>query len=224
MPARARGRGARLGGRRPLRGARADRRPGHRCRHVDLLAVQVLRPASRHGLRAGRGAGAVAPLQGAPRAHQPAGAQLRDRHAPVRAARRVQRDHRLSRLDRGLRRGRSLRALAGPAVPRRPVRRGHRLRSSRDGRPGADVPGQRRRRSCAGHGRAPGRRADRGLGARLVVLTRPLPEPRLYRLLGPDRLHPLQHHRRGRPPARGPGPGRPVTPLLRPGSRRAWPG
>jgi len=204
VPARARGRGARLGGRRPLRSARADRRPRHRRRRADLLAIQVLRPAPRHGLRAGRGDRAVAALQGTSRAHQPAGAQLRDRHAPVRAARRVQRDHRLPRLDRGLRRDRPLRALARPAVPRRPVRRGHHLRAARDGRPRADVPGQRRRLRRRGRGRAAGRRADRGLGARLVVLARPVPEPRLYRLLGPDRLHPLQHRRRGRPPARGP--------------------
>ena len=74
VPARARRRGARLGGRRPLRGARADRRPRHRRRHADLLAVQVLRPAPRHRLRAGRDNRAVAPVQGAPGAHPPAGA------------------------------------------------------------------------------------------------------------------------------------------------------
>jgi hypothetical protein len=209
---RAPGRGPRLGGRRPLRGARADRRPRHRCRRADLLPVQVLRPASRRRLRAHRGDRAMAALQGPAGAHQPAGAQLRDRHAAVRAARRVQRDHRLPRLDRGLRRDRPLRALAGPAVPGRPVRRGHRLRAARDGRSRADVPGQRGRRGRRGCGCAPGDRADRGLGARFVVLARPVPEPRLHRQVGPDRLRPLQHHRRGRPPARGAGPDRPVIP------------
>ena len=35
--------------------------------------------------------------------------------------------------------------------------------------------------------------ADRGLGARLVVLAGPVPAPRLRRQVGADRLHPLQH-------------------------------
>ena len=225
MPARARRRGARLGGRRPLRGARADRRPPGRRGRADLLAVQVLRPASRRCLRAGRGDRAVAAVQGAPGAHQPAGTQIRDRHATVRAARRVQRDDRLPRLDRGLRRDRALRAVAGPAVPRRTARSGHRVRAARDGRPRADVPGQRRGGTRGGRGRPPGRRADRGVGARFVVLARPVPAPRLHRQVGTARFHPLQHGGGDRPPAGGPGPCRAA--VIRPpprGSRRACSG
>ena len=197
----------------------------HRCRRADLLAVQVLRPASRRRLRAGRGDRAVAAVQGPPGADQPAGAQLRDRYAAVRAARGVQRDHRLPGLDRRLRRDRALRALAGPAVPRRPARCGHRVRAARDGRPRADLPGQRRGRARRGRGRPPGRRADRGLGPRFLVLARPVPAPRLPRQVDPDRLHPLQHPGRGRPAAQRPG--RRKAAVIRPprrGSRRACSG
>ena len=113
---------------------------------ADMLICSPYKFCGPHlGVAAGRSEviEPVAAVQGAPGAHQPAGAQLRDRHAVLRAAGRVQRDHRLPRLDRGLRRDRPLRARARPAVPRRPVRRGHRLRTARDGRPRADVPGQR---------------------------------------------------------------------------------
>ena len=89
------GRRARLDRRRPLRRPRADRRARDRRRRADLLAVQVLRPASRHRLRPGRGARDVAPVQGAAGADRPARAALRDRHAALRAARRLQRDDRL---------------------------------------------------------------------------------------------------------------------------------
>ena len=67
LRARPQRRRARLDRRRPLRGARADRRAGDRRRRPALLAVQVLRPAPRHGLRAHRAARVLAPLQGAAR-------------------------------------------------------------------------------------------------------------------------------------------------------------
>src|SRR5256884_3472858 len=145
------------------------------------------------------------PLQGASRANQPARAEVRDRHAAVRAARRVQCDDRLPGVDRGLRGDRPLRALAGPAVPRRHLRRDHGVRAAGDGRPRAHVPRQRRRRGGRGRGSTPCRRPDRGLGARLLVLAGPVPAARLRRQVGADRLHPLQHRRGGRPPSRRPG-------------------
>ena len=144
--ARAPGRRAGLDRRRPLRRARADQRPRGRRRRADLLAVQVLRPAPRPGLRAGRGDRALAALQGPPGAGHPARAAVRDRHPALRAAGRVQRRHRLPGLHRRLRRDRALRAGARRAVPEQHPRRGHRVRAAGDGRPGADVPGQRRRR------------------------------------------------------------------------------
>ena len=76
----------------------------------------------------------------------PLGRRFETGTAAVRAARRVQRDDRLPGLDRRLRRDHPLRARAGRAVPRRHLRRGHRLRATGDGGPRPDVPGQRRRR------------------------------------------------------------------------------
>ena len=58
---------------RPLRRARADRRRGARLRRPPLLAVQVLRPASRPRVRPARAAGVVAPVQGAAGADDPLG-------------------------------------------------------------------------------------------------------------------------------------------------------
>ena len=84
-------------------------------------------------------------------------------------------------LDRGLRGDRPLRARAGPALPGRDLRRGHRLRAAGDGGPRADLPDQRRRRGGRGRRGSPLGDRDRGLGARLVVLAEPVPAPRATR-------------------------------------------
>ena len=98
VPARPRRRRAGVGRRRPLRRARADRRPPDRRRRADLLAVQVLRPAPRDGVRPRRRDRAVAAVQGAAGAEHAARPAVRDRHAAVRAARGLQRHDRLPRL------------------------------------------------------------------------------------------------------------------------------
>ena len=59
------------------------------------------------------------PYKARPAPTAPLGPPLRDRHAAVRAARRLQRDDRLPGLDRRLRGDRPLRALARRALPRR---------------------------------------------------------------------------------------------------------
>ena len=80
LRARAQRRRAGLDRRGPLRGARADRRRGERRRRAALLALQVLRPAPRHGLRSRTSCSrSLAPLQGAAGADRPARAPLRDR-------------------------------------------------------------------------------------------------------------------------------------------------
>src|SRR5437016_5135612 len=66
-----------------------------------------------------------------------------------------------------------------------------------------DLPPFPTRRSSDLRRRAAGRRPDRGVGARLVVLARPVPGARLCRQVGPDRLHPLQLAGRGRPADQG---------------------
>ena len=58
------GRRAGVGGRRPVRGARADGRAGDRRRRGGVLGLQVLRPASRHRLRPPGAARVLAALQG----------------------------------------------------------------------------------------------------------------------------------------------------------------
>ncbi len=71
---------------------------------ADVLICSPYKFCGPHlGVAAGRSEvlAPVAAVQGAPGAHQPAGAQLRDRHPVLRAAGRFQRDHRLPRLDRG---------------------------------------------------------------------------------------------------------------------------
>ena len=83
-----------------LRGARAGRRAGDRLRRVPLLAVQVLRPASRARLRAPRAARVLAALQGAPCRLDAGRAEVRDRHRAVRAARRLLGDDRVPRVAR----------------------------------------------------------------------------------------------------------------------------
>ena len=65
--ARPRRRRDRLGRRRPLRRPRADGRAGDRRRRRALLALQVLRPAPRHGLRARVARRDLAAVQGAAR-------------------------------------------------------------------------------------------------------------------------------------------------------------
>ena len=87
--ARPRGRRAGLDRRRPLRRARADRRARDRRRRADLLALQVLRPPSGHGLRPGLAARDLAPVQGPAGADDAARPPVRDRHPALRAARRA---------------------------------------------------------------------------------------------------------------------------------------
>ena len=77
-----------------------DRRRRVRRGRPHLLAVQVLRAAPRHGVRAARAARALAPVQGAPGAGGAARAPLRDGHASARAACRLCRGGRVHGLDR----------------------------------------------------------------------------------------------------------------------------
>ena len=111
---RARARGGRdlVDRRRPLRRARADRRGRDRLRRAALLAVQVLRAASRHRVRPPRARRDVAALQGAAVGVDAGRPQVRDGHASLRAARGLQRDDRLPRLDRRDRRDSRVRARA----------------------------------------------------------------------------------------------------------------
>ncbi len=143
------------------------------------------------------------PYKARPAAYVAARPPLRDRDPALRAARRPERHVRLPRRHRWLRGDRALRAGARRALPRRAARRGARLRPADDGGPCADVPRQPRWRAGGAGGRSASRARDGRLGPRLVVLAEPLRAVRL-RLgrRGSDRLHPLQHGRRGRPPRR----------------------
>ncbi len=98
--ARPRRRRDRLGRRRALRRPRGDGRARDRRRRRAVLAVQVLRPAPRHGVRPRVARRDLAPVQGAAVRDDPDGAPLRDRHAALRAARRAARDVRLPRRHR----------------------------------------------------------------------------------------------------------------------------
>ena len=98
-----------------LRGARAGRRGGDRLRRPGLLAVQVLRPASRRRLCPAGAGGVVAPVQGAAVLELSDGPEVRDRDAAVRVARRLQRDDRLPRIARRHGGAARLRALPGRA-------------------------------------------------------------------------------------------------------------
>ena len=98
---RARGRRDRLGRRRPLRAARADRRRRVRRRRADLLAVQVLRPASRRS----RSAAASCSSRGgrtrcARRRSSRSASASRPGTLAVRAARRLRRRSRVRRVAR----------------------------------------------------------------------------------------------------------------------------
>ena len=73
-----------------------DVRVGRR-RRPPLLPLQVLRSAPRHRLRARGGLLDVAPVQGDSGPQRATWPPVRDRHPPVRAAGRLQRDDRLSR-------------------------------------------------------------------------------------------------------------------------------
>ena len=91
----------RVGRRRPLRRARADGRAGDRRRRRALLALQVLRPAPRHGVRPRVARQDLAPVQGAAvRERRPTARRFETGHAPLRAARRPDRDVRLPRRHR----------------------------------------------------------------------------------------------------------------------------
>ena len=141
------------------------------------------------------------PVQGAARPDPAARAPLRDRHAALRAARRLQRDDRLPRRHRRDGGDPRVRARARPAVHGRAARLGHGVRAADDGGPRAHVPRQRRRRlGLRRRGRARGE-ADGRLGPRRLVLRRAR-RAAAGRGVGADRLHPLQHDRRGRPPRR----------------------
>ena len=95
----------------------------------------------------------VAPVQGAA-----VEAAVRDGHAAVRAARRLQRDDRLPRHDRRDGADPQLRARARRAVPRGSPGERDAVRPADDGRSRADVPLQRRR-GAGRRRRAPARRA-----------------------------------------------------------------
>jgi hypothetical protein len=93
-----------------LRSARADRRAGDRLRCADLLAVQVLRTASRRRVCQTGARQELAAVQGAAVRGDTGRPALRDRNAAVRAARRLQRHDRLPRLARRAGRAARLRA------------------------------------------------------------------------------------------------------------------
>ena len=192
---------ARLGGRSPLRAALPDRRARARGRRAPLLAVQVLRPASRPLLRPTRAARALASLQGAP------GARRATRRAASRPARSRTRRSRAS-----TRPSRTSSPSAGRASPPTSASSGNaysqafrttlRLHGppTMDGRVATfavTVPG-----TDAGGGRdAPGRARPRRLVGRLLR-GRGNAAARASRRRTPARDHPLQHRRGGRPPAR----------------------
>src|SRR6185503_13875323 len=200
---RARSRRDRVGRRGALRAARPDRRRGVRRRRPDLLAVQVLRPASRDRLRPPRPARIVAPLQGPAGAGRAGGQALRDRHARLRAARRLRRRRRVRRVA-GLGGHHRLGAVAGRALPRRPSAVDQATRAGRNGRPGADVRVLGRRGLRRGGG-GKARRARLRRVARQLLRARgdEAPRPRGRRRRRPRRLRALQHGRRGRPAPRG---------------------
>ena len=197
----ARGRRARLGGRRPLRAARTDRRRRARRRRPPLLAVQVLRPSPRSRVRPRGAPAVVASVQGAAGGRRAGGKPVRDGDARARAARRLRRRGRVSRVS-GLGRDPVARARARAALPRRAARPLHALRPPDHGGPGTDlrVPGRRSfvPRSC----RAAGRARDRGLGRRLLRRRADDAAGAAAGGNGARRLRPLQHVRRGRPAAR----------------------
>ena len=198
--ARSRGGRARVGGCRALRAARTDRRCRARRRRLDLLALQVLRAASRHGVRPRRRPRALAAVQGAPGRRRARRQPLRDGHACARAARGLRRRGRLHRR-RGLGTDPRARASARRAAPRGAPRRLAPPRPRDDGRPRPDVRRHARHpdagRSCLATRRAKDRRVGRQL------LRRRGDEP--TRAAGRSRAHrdrPLQHPGRGRPAAR----------------------
>ena len=85
---------------------------------LDLLALQVLRPAPRARVRPRGAARALAPVQGPPPADEPLGHRFETGHAAVRAAGRFRRGGRVHRVGR-LGRDRGVRARARRALPRR---------------------------------------------------------------------------------------------------------
>ena len=170
---------------------------------ADVLICSPYKFCGPHlGIAYGRAAvlESLAPVQGAAGADDAARAAVRDRHAALRAARRLQRDDRLPRVDRRLRGDRPVRARARRALPGRRCRtrvtvyglptmegRVPTFLVNVDGVPAADVVGQL---------------AEREIGVWAhdsLVLAEPLQAPRLRARRDPDRLHPLQHGRRGRP-------------------------
>ena len=198
--ARALGRRACLGRRRPLRTTLADRRDRARRRRSALLAVQVLRAAPRPRRRPRRRARALAPVQGAPRAERAARRALRDRHAGARAARGVSRGRRLrgrARLGRDPR----ARARAGRAAPRWSRRALDAARAADDGRPRPDVRAHARLALTRRRRPPPGRAEARGLG-RGLLRRRGDGAARAPGRRGTNRARPLQHRRRGRAAAR----------------------
>ena len=168
--ARARSWRARVGRRSPLRAARADRRGGARRRRPPLLAVQVLRPASRPRLRPGGAPPLVAAVQGAAGGGRAGRRPLRDRDARARAARGLRRRgrvHRRARLGRDPdARARARAARSSTGLPDRCTLYGLETMDGRvptfafrvDGMPPRDVA---ERLADAG---------DRGLGRRLLRL------------------------------------------------------
>ncbi len=199
------GRCARLGRRGPLRAARPDRRRGVGRRRPPLLAVQVLRAASRARLRRRRAARLVAAVQGAPGVERAGREPLPARHPAARAARRLRRCCRVRGVA-GLGGDRGPRDRARPPLPRRAAGAGRALRASHDVGSRADVllqpprasRGRRRHRAGGAGDRRLARRLLRGRGDEAARPRRGGRRPR--------RLRPLQHGRGGRPPPRGASP------------------
>ena len=148
LRARARGRRALVDRRRPLRRARADRRPRARLRRPALLALQVLRPAPRPRLGRAEVSSAGGPTRRARRRAARSGGGSRRARCPTSCSPASAPPS--TTWTRSAASPRSRPTSGGSASdPARAAGRGHRLRAARDGRPRADVPGQRRRRDAA---------------------------------------------------------------------------
>ena len=154
---------ARLGGRRPLRAARADRRRRARRRRAPLLAVQVLRPAPRARVRPRGAAPLVAPYKVRPAADEPAGSRFEtgtlahELLAGFVAA--VEYLHEL-----GWDAIRAHERALGRALPRRAAGAVHALRAADDGGARADLrlPGRRAARRARSPSGSPSGRSPSG--------------------------------------------------------------
>ena len=116
------------------------------------------------------------PYKARPSAATPGRPEVRDGHTAVRAARGLQRDDRVPRLDRRAARDPRVRARARRPPDREPAGERRAVRPADDGGPRADVPLQRVGRPGRRRRAPPGRAGDRRLVRRQLVLRRPRPD------------------------------------------------